>query len=44
MAELEKKLSDFQENECKDFELDISEDHCEKLSPELVPNPNFVLP
>ena len=44
MAELEKKLSDFQENECKDFELDISEDQGEKLCPECVPNPNFVLP
>ena len=44
MAELEKKLSDFQESECKDFELDTSEDQGQKVCPTCVPNPNFVLP
>ena len=44
MSELEKKFSDFQENECKDFELDTSEDQGEKACPTCTPNPNFVLP
>lgn len=44
MAELEKKFSDFQQSECKDFELDTTEDQGEKACPTCVPNPNFVLP
>ena len=44
MAELEKKLSDFQQSECKDFELDTSEDQGEKVCPTCIPNPNFILP
>ena len=44
MSELEKKFSDFQQSECKDFELDTSEDQGEKACPTCVPNPNFVLP
>ena len=44
MSELEKKLSDFQQSECKDFELDTSEDQGQKVCPTCIPNPNFILP
>lgn len=44
MSELEKKFSDFQQSECKDFELDSQPDQGEKFCPTCVPNPNFILP
>ena len=44
MSELENKFSDFQQSECKDLELDTSEDQGEKACPTCTPNPNFVLP
>ena len=43
MSELEKKFSDFQETECKDFVLDTPEQAGEKYCPTCTPNPNFVL-
>ena len=43
MAELEKKFSDFQKTECKDFELDEKEQGGDKFCPTCIPNPNFVL-
>jgi hypothetical protein len=43
MSELEKKFSDFQETECKDFELDPQEQGEDKFCPTCTPNPNFVL-
>lgn len=43
MSELEKKFSDFQETECKDFELDPQEQGGDKVCPTCIPNPNFVL-
>jgi LysM repeat protein len=43
MSELEKKFSDFQETECKDFELDPQEQGADKVCPTCIPNPNFVL-
>ena len=44
MAELEKKLSDYQQSECKDFKLDEADQAPEKVCPTCTPNPNFVLP
>lgn len=44
MSELEKKLSDFQKSDCKDFELDKEDQRPEKVCPTCIPNPNFVLP
>ena len=43
MSELEKKFSDFQKTECKDFELDPMEQGGDKYCPTCIPNPNFVL-
>jgi len=43
MSELEKKFSDYQETECKDFELDPQEQGGDKVCPTCIPNPNFVL-
>lgn len=43
MANLEKKYSDFQKEECEDFVLDSPEVLDEKLCPTCQPNPNFKL-
>ena len=42
MSELEKKFSDFQKTECKDFEVS-TEEQTEKYCPTCIPNPSFTL-